>query len=336
MKISEAASFNYLEQLSDQRGLFEHAVGTKRIEEFGYCTDDNARLLLVSTRVAGSDIAHDLDRRALDFVLAAQDLYGRSHNRMDCTGEWLDKPSTDDCWGRSIWALGVAATEHNDPAVRYRAFRGFYSGIRQRSRWPRAMAFAALGAAEVLADDPDLTSARALLFDAVDVIGGVPTGSWKWPEPRLTYANAALAETLIASGTALNHPDSVEQGLAMLTWLLELETLPGHLSVTSVQGRGPDDRGPRFDQQPIEVAAMADACWRAHLVTGDSSWLRGLEATQGWFMGDNDAGLPMYDDVSGGSFDGLHPHSVNLNQGAESTLALVSTLQRANSLVSVS
>jgi hypothetical protein len=84
-----------------------------------------------------------------------------------------------------------------------------------------------------------------------------------------------------------------------------------------------------FDQQPIEVAAMADACWRAHAVTGDPSWLRGVSAATAWFDGDNDIGLPMHDPESGGGFDGLQVDRVNLNQGAESTLAFISTMQRA-------
>ena len=41
----------------------------------------------------------------------------------------------------------------------------------------------------------------------------------------------------------------------------------------------------------------------------------------------------MFDDSSGGGFDGLQPDRVNLNQGAESTLAFISTMQRARSLV---
>ena len=58
----------------------------------------------------------------------------------------------------------------------------------------------------------------------------------------------------------------------------------------------------------------------------------GVTAAANWFAGNNDTGLPMYDDVSGGGFDGLQPEGVNLNQGAESTLALISTRQRARSL----
>ena len=136
---------------------------------------------------------------------------------------------------------------------------------------------------------------------------------------------------LIAAGAALRNDPALDHGLTMLSWLLELETSRGHLSVAGVGGRGPLDSGPMFDQQPIEVAAMADACWRAYTVTGDRSWWRGVTAAANWFTGDNDTGLPMYDDVSGGGFDGLQPEGVNLNQGAESTLALISTMQRARS-----
>ena len=37
----------------------------------------------------------------------------------------------------------------------------------------------------------------------------------------------------------------------------------------------------------------------------------------------------MWDPATGGGYDGLTPHGPNLNQGAESTLALISTLQHA-------
>ncbi|HUX65653.1 MAG TPA: glycosyltransferase [archaeon] len=322
--------------MSDRRGLFEHALGTERREEHGYCTDDNARLLLVAAREPDIGAAHALGRIALEFVLHAQDAQGNSWNRMDVAGNWTDKPSTEDCWGRSIWALGVASTHHTDNLVRERAFRGFQNGIQQRSKWPRSMAFAALGAAEVLNMNPNFEPARDLLSDAIELIGKISTSGWRWPEPRLTYANALLAEALIASGTALGRSNSIEQGLVMLDWLLEIETQPGHLSVTGTGGRGPKDRRPQFDQQSIEGAAIADACRRALCLTGQSKWLRGLKLSRDWFMGLNDAGLPMYDAISGGGYDGLHPKSVNLNQGAESTLAFVSTFQRSGTLATQS
>ncbi|MEP7203203.1 MAG: glycosyltransferase [Ilumatobacteraceae bacterium] len=333
MRTAQRSRFEHVERLSDERGLFERASGLIRREEHGYSTDDNARLLIVTARELDSGPPRHLGRLALRFVLDAQDLDGRCHNRMNSAGCWTDVVSTDDSWGHSVWGLGVMAANHPAPPVRRAALRGFNKAIGRRSRHSRSMAFAALGAADVLVSDRDHQAALALLADTLLVVGPVPAGAWTWPEPRLTYANATLAEAVIAAGHALDRSSDLDRGLAMLDWLLELEMTAGHLSVVGLAGRGPDDIEPMYDQQPIEVAAMADACWRAALVTGDRTWLRGVAAAARWFGGANDTGLPMFDDSSGGGFDGLQADSVNLNQGAESTLAFISTMQRARSLV---
>ena len=68
---------------------------------------------------------------------------------------------------------------------------------------------------------------------------------------------------------------------------------------------------------------MADACARALAVTGDGEWQRGIDLAIGWFAGDNDVGAVMWDVDTGGGYDGLTPTGPNLNQGAESTLALI-------------
>ena len=91
---------------------------------------------------------------------------------------------------------------------------------------------------------------------------------------------------------------------------------------------------PAYDQQPIEVAALADACARALAITGDVHWSAGLDRAVGWFLGENDSNLPLYNEATGGGFDGLTADGVNTNQGAESTLAMVSTLQHSRRLVS--
>jgi hypothetical protein len=95
------------------------------------------------------------------------------------------------------------------------------------------------------------------------------------------------------------------------------------------------DPRPGFDQQPIEVAALADACARAHEVTGEPRWLRGVELSAAWFLGSNDSGQVMYDPQGGGGYDGLEQGGRNENQGAESTLAMISTFQLAAHLLPV-
>ena len=330
-------SFEHVFRMSDDIGIFEHAHLTKPRQEHGYCVDDVARLLIVIAREPRPTVAlQQLEHTALKFLADAQSVDGRVRNRRGASGHWNGPYGVEDCWGRSLWALGTAVRWSRDDAVRQTALAHFDRGTQQRSPHLRAMVFAALGAAEVVAVDRHHNRARLMLVDAVARIGPVvPDTVWPWPEARLSYANAAVAETLIAAGDALRRPELSDDGLVLLRWLLERETFEGHLSPTPVGGSGPGFSAPGFDQQPIEVAAMADACQRAHLLTGDSDWLRGIQLAADWFAGDNDSGSRMFDVDSGGSYDGLHARGPNANQGAESTLALISTLQHACQLVTV-
>jgi hypothetical protein len=77
------------------------------------------------------------------------------------------------------------------------------------------------------------------------------------------------------------------------------------------------------------VAALADACASAFRITHESSWLAGVRLAWDWFLGDNDSATPMFDPQTGGGYDGLERRGRNLNQGAESTLAMLATAQLA-------
>ena len=325
-------SFAHLLSLTDEIGTFEHADHLAARRHHGYCTDDMARVLVVAVREPHpSPAVAALGVTALQFLLAAQADDGSIRNRRVVGGDWVDRPGVEDCWGRALWAFGSAAHGALDPEMRALSLAAFSRSAARSSPWTRSMAFAALGAGDVLATDPTHAGARRLLADAITVIGPVPVAvAWPWPEPRLTYANAVLAEALVVAGHALGRSAVVTDGLRMLGWLLERETAPlGHCSPTPVGGSGPGDVGPGFDQQPIEVAAMADACARAFALTGDDRWMRGVEQTIDWFAGANDAATIMWDSVSGGGYDGLRADGANLNQGAESTLAMLATLQHA-------
>jgi hypothetical protein len=246
---------------------------------------------------------------------------------------WLDEPSTGDWWGRALWGLGTAAARSTVPWIRREAREAFLLGVHQRSPWPRAMAFAGLGAAEVLRADPRETRAAQLLADAATVIGAPGTDpEWVWPERELTYANPSLAEAIILAGDLLGDEPLLTDGLRMLSWLCGMQEHQGHLSTVPVGGWRPGVPKHRHDQQPIETAATADACATAAAITGDERWEAPLFQSIAWFLGDNDTGTVMYDPLTGGGYDGLKPDGPNLNQGAESTLALVSTLQHARAL----
>jgi len=321
--------------MTDECATFEHADHASPRQEHGYCTDDMARVLVVTSREPGpTQLVRDLARKALRFVAESQGPGGDFLSRRDCQGHWLGPYSVEDCWGRSLWGLGTAVARSPDDLVRQVALAHFERGARQRSPWRRSMAFAALGANEVLVAFPDNRAALDLLGAAADGLGRAAPGgsSWPWPEARLRYANAVLPDSMMAVGAALGRQSLVDEGAALLAWLLDHETNDGHLSVTPVGGSGPRDSRPAFDQQPIEVATLADACARAAALMPGDRWASGVDSAVAWFLGHNDAGTPMWDAATGGGYDGLRADGPNLNQGAESTLALISTLQHGRQL----
>ncbi|HEY5354833.1 MAG TPA: glycosyltransferase [Streptosporangiaceae bacterium] len=329
-----SAPFRHLQRLTDHVGLLEHAEGIVPRYEHGYCVDDVARgLVVVCREPSPSEELITLGRRYLHFLAQAQAADGQFHNRLGSDRRWHDQPGTQDCWGRALWALGTAAARGPTREIREESLTRFRLSARASSTWPHAMAFAALGAAEILERWRGDSGALALLDLASTVIGEPPEDpAWPWPAARLSYANAAIAEAVIVAGWKLGRDQVLGHGLRMLEWLLAGETRNGHLSVVPAGGWGPGEVRPAFDQQPIEVAALADACMRAAEVTGDRHWLAGAEMSVAWFLGDNDAGIPLLDEQTGGGCDSLGPAGRSRNQGAESTLAMISVMQQGRLL----
>ena len=329
--------FDHLQRMTDHRGTFEHALVSEPRREHGYCTDDMARVLVVAARQPDSagEVNH-LARVAVQFLNDAQSFAGKCRNRMNRNGQWTDEPAAEDAWGRCLWGLGTAAAHSEVSLIRRLAVIQFDRSAGVRSPWPRTMAFAAVGAAELLGVQPGHRAARALITDYAAGLAA-PNGdpAWPWPEERLTYANAVLPEAMIAAGIALEDHTLRQRGLDLLAWLIDQETADGHFSPTPVGGRGPGEPRPGFDQQPIEVSTIADACARASDADASAMWPDSIRAAASWFDGANDVGLPMWDPQTGGGFDGLHADRVNRNQGAESTLAVISTLQQARRLCTV-
>ena len=336
MKISSrpVAPFRHLQRLTDNVGVLERADGIVPRHEHGYRVNDIARgLVVVCREPSPSADVITLGRRYLYFLAQAQTADGTFRSRLGDDRRWRGKPEAQDAWGRSLWALGTAAARGPTEGIRAEARTRFDVSARVSSPYPHSVAFAALGAAEVLERWPGDPGALSLLASAGTVIGELPAdAAWPWPAPRLSYANAAIAEAVIVTGEKLGRDHLLRNGLRMLEWLLAGETRDGHLSVVPAEGWGRGEGRPAFDQHPSQVAALADACMRAAAVTGDDAWLTGVEMSVTWLLGDNDAGIPMLDPKTGGCSDALSRTTRSRNQGAESTLAMISVLQQGRSL----
>ena len=332
-----APPFTHLQALSTNVGVFEHALLATPRPEDGYCTDDVARALAVVSREPDrAAVLEELAFTCLAFLERAQLDDGRFHNRLSADPEtgWTDDVGSDDANGHALFGLGVAVNSGNGELAR-RALACFERGAPAfSSTSPRSNGQAVLGAAEVAGTHYPGHPAATALFERASGHLGRLTGrpDWPWPEARLAYDNARLAEARIAGGLAFGDADLVREGLVLLTWLVEVEQRGDHFSFTPAGGWAPGEPRPGFDQQPVEAGAMADACGRAFDATGDARWAELGALAARWFLGRNDTGVELFDRSTGGCCDGLEREGRNENQGAESTLALISALQQARRL----
>jgi glycosyltransferase involved in cell wall biosynthesis len=325
---------DHLRRMTDDTGMFQHAIFTVPNYHEGYTIDDNARALTVSTLLEelGSEETADLMSRYFGFVWYAFNAKtGRFRNFMSYQRAWLEESGSDDSHGRALWALGTVLGRSNTPALQNMAGWVFEKALPAilDTTSPRAWAFALIGINQYLqrfAGDRTIAQAREVLAGRLlEMYRKNRTGAWRWFEDSLTYCNAALPHALLMCGHGMPNNDMTEAGLESLSWLADLqraEEAGGHFVPIGSNGfyRRSGVRA-RFDQQPVEAQAMVSACLEAYRITADKSWTKEARRAFDWFLGRNDLDLPIYDPTTGGCRDGLHPDRPNENQGAESSLA---------------
>jgi glycosyltransferase involved in cell wall biosynthesis len=332
-------NMDHLVRMTDSTGLFHHAIGSIPNYNEGYCTDDNARALLLTVLLeeAYQDTAKimELSGRYSAFVNYAFDQETKHFkNFMNYDRSWSDMVGSDDCQGRSIWALGNCAGRSKYPNFQMWGAQLFNQAIHTATELtsPRAWAFSLLGINEYfrrMSGDTVANQVRDTLTSRlVDLYNFVADEKWVWFEKILTYDNAVISRALIVTGQRMENKKAFEIGLKSLRWLLNIQTSEsGYFSPIGSNGfYVKDGNKAKFDQQPIEAYSMLSACLEALRATDDKFWMDSARMIFEWFLGRNDLGIPLYNTKTSGCHDALHVDRINQNQGGESTLAFLLSL----------
>jgi len=335
----------HLEMLTDDTGILQHAVHTVPNRNHGYCTDDNARALIVTAmgrKFPGAD-GKNLDVLNNCYLSFLQYAYnssaGRFRNFMTFSRQWVEETGSEDSHGRALWGLGKAVVYLDNSGHMALATTLFNQSIKAVEHFlsPRAVAFSLVGIHAYLqkfSGDSEVRRVREVLADRLfDQFKRHATPEWPWLEKALNYANGKLPHALLLSGQWMQRNDMIEMGLSSLRWLLSIQSDDGHFVPIGNDGWY-EQGGPRarFDQQPIEAHAMIEACVEAFNITRDKTWIDSAVVCFNWFLGHNDLNMPLYDPGTGGCRDGLMADGINQNEGAESTLAWLLSLMTLQKL----
>ena len=262
-------SFEHVLRLTDDVGIFEHADGSVPRRHLGLlprrCRP--SALVVVARQPDQTPALGELRHRYLDFVdpCAGRPTGAATTGSPRPTVE--DEAGVEDCWGRALWGLGTAAGRGRrrtaSASSRWRRSMSARDGVprappgdglrraRRGGGPPRghddhAAARAARRRRRGRSGDPTGSAVVAVAGTAPDLRQrGVPRGAPR--RRRAPRRRAALSTT----GCSCSAGSSTSR------------RVDGHLSVTPVGGWATGEPRPGFDQQPIEVAALADACARA-------------------------------------------------------------------------
>ena len=335
----------HLFRMSDSTGIFQHASFTVPNFSQGYCTDDNARALVLALML--KKLGHgspQLDVQAATYAAFLNHAFdrtrGRFRNFMGFDRHWLEEIGSEDCHGHALWALGLCVSQAGQGSFQMLAAQLFELALPVAAEFssPRAWAYTLIGIDEYLRrfnGDRRANQIRdSLTAKLLQRYADAATDDWHWFEDVVSYANAKLPHAMILNGRCLNNATMLELGLKTLRWLIKIQTSEAG-SFRPVGSNGFYPRGGKrafYDQQPIEAQATISACIEAYHATGDMFWVTEARRAFEWFLGRNDLGIALYDPGTGGCRDGLHMDRLSQNQGAESTLAFLLSLAEMQAL----
>jgi glycosyltransferase involved in cell wall biosynthesis len=327
-------SLTHMKRLTDETGMYQHAKFTVPNRAFGYTTDDNARAVIVMTKYYNQypdPEALKLFDTYLSFIMYAQDKDGRVRNLMSFDRKWARSEPPHDGLGRSLWALGTVMA--NPPASTYLSIaKDTFDRIVPHipMQYIRAMAYSILGMNDYLKQFPGASDIKRRMAAAADRLvtefenNNLP--DWQWFENILTYDNAILPHALFVASRTLGDK-YLQVAQKTCAFLLEKTFDGDHFSFVGCHGwyeRG--YKKSKWDQQPIEAAGTVMMLGEAYEITKNKEYLKLQRKAFDWFLGVNDLKVPVYNFRTKGCHDGLTPTGVNLNQGAESTLSLLTAL----------
>lgn len=321
---------DHLLRMTDNFGIFHFAKYSKPEKRYGYSLDDNARALIVASKYYEQNPKPEilkLIQTYLNFIKFAERPAGSFANVVSYHRR-RDGTSDEDVRGRAIWALGFASSRQYLPeGIREKADAMFHRALSWLTniKSPRAIAFTLSGIYYNLQAHRHrhlLKAVRELANRQLDFYQTNSGENWHWFEGELTYSNSKLPESLFLAYDLTKNPKYPEVAKKTLNFLRQITLEKDHYMPVGQNGwYFRNKRRAYFDQQPEETATMVETLLVAHRTTGDKQYLKDAYRVFNWFLGKNHLGQMVYDEATGGCYDGVGQYAINLNQGAESTIS---------------
>jgi hypothetical protein len=321
---------DYLESMTDETGVFQHAKFATPNRREGYTTDDNARALIVCVKHNGLNRNPETAKLAnlyLSFLYQMQKKDGRLHNFLGYDHRFLDDVGSDDSLGRTLWACGSVINSNFDKEKKLLSKEVFDKALPHtfKSTSPRAKAFAVLGLNQYQRAYP---KDKALSRNMIELINQLLklykqsfSVDWRWFEAYLTYCNGRLPQALFEAYGRIKDNEYLQVAKDSFNFILKVQMNNG--TFTPIGNKGWYKKGGLkaiYDQQSVETSCMTEAALAAFRATHNRNFITTAQAIFAWFFGKNTQGIRVYNPNTGACHDGITQKGLNLNQGAEAII----------------
>lgn len=328
-------NLNHIKNMTTDFGMLQFSKLNKPDPDSGYTLDDNARALIAMCQYykqfKDDSVIPYIDTY-LNFIEYCQSKDGRFFNYVDFNKKITiqnNNENLEDCSGRAMWALGYLISIANilPDELGERAEAAFYRSLSLTKNIysTRAMAFVIKGLYYYnrrIKDEDTLIYIKLFADRMVQMYRHENEENWQWFESYLTYANSVLPEALLLCYTITGNETYRDIAREAFDFLLDVIFDEQSIKVISNDGwhfKGEEKK--RYGEQPIDVAYTILALRKFHDIFKDEKYLAKMEMAFNWFLGNNHLQQIIYNPCTGGCFDGLEEHNVNLNQGAESSIS---------------
>jgi glycosyltransferase involved in cell wall biosynthesis len=319
----------HLKNLTDNFGCIQFAKLSLPDKDSGYTVDDNSRALIAAilhNSLFDSQVSKNLIETYLNFLEYAQDNSGWFNNVIREEGKIIEDNS-EDAFGRCIWSLGFTIAKSNDDKFVEKAKKIFDKSYKliDKIGSPRAKAFSILGLYyyyKKYENEEIIENIKKLADSLVALYKEHSSNGWEWFEDILAYSNSKLPESLFFAYELTADKEYLEIAKKTLDFLSGVVFVKDKLCPIGHNGWY-NKNGERafFDQQPVDASSMVQTFLHAYSVTKNREYYDKAVLAFNWFLGNNYLNQMIYDESTGGCYDGLSEASVNLNQGAESTIS---------------
>lgn len=334
-------NLSHLQNITDTTGILQHSVYSIPNRNEGYCIDDNCRALhvaIMNKYLFHEPVVDSLISTYLSFIYYAYNKEsGLFRNFMSYDRKWLEETGSEDSNARTLFVLGymIKNTDNHSHLAICKTL--FDSTVMNMSTFTslRSISHIIMGCIFYLQRFSGAREVKRICKKLLEKLNDAyvenSSEDWRWFEPYLTYDNARLPQALLMGGIYFKNSNYLYSGIEALNWMYDNIFDKENNYVSPVGNDGWYFKGKekaKYDQQPIEIPAIIDACYQAYLITEDMEWINRISLTFSWFLGNNDRQEPLYDFTTGGCFDGLTSAITNQNQGAESTVCWLISLHR--------